>query len=522
MRRLTLSCAAVALTAMLATSSVVAQDLAQGPFDRLVIRNVTLIDGTGGPPTFPVDIVVEQDRIVQVRSVGNDFGEINEERRPAPGDHEIDATGMYLMPGFTDAHVHTRRDASTEMDAAYSYYLWLGHGVTSVLDAGSGNGLEWTVAQRDSSAAQQIIAPRIFSYVRPGMSWDQPVTSAESAREWVRVVAEKGADGLKLGAHRPDIMEALIDEAHTQGLVTTAHLGQNGVTRMNALDAARLGLDHLQHWYGLAESMLENSTVPRWSFDYNQNNEQDRFSQAGMFWEQAADPGSDKWNALQEELVERDFLMVPTTSVYEFLRDVPRRRNLEWHDTYSSPDIIAKWEPNPDNHGSLYFYWTTAFETNWYHNFYKWQQFLNEFKNRGGRVAVGADEGSAYSLMGFTYIREMEMLQQAGFDPLEVVRSASMYGAEAVGMGDDLGTIEVGRIADMVLVGENPLENLKVLYGTGTPRYDPETRQTDQVGGVIYTIKDGVVYDAKGLLAVVADKVRDAKARLVSQQGGGS
>ncbi len=509
----TLALAALVTGALSSTAS--AQQLAQGPFDRMVIRGVTLIDGTGGPPTWPVDVVVENDRIVQIRTVGNDFGAINQDRRPAAGDFEIDGEGMYLMPGFVDGHVHIRRDRSTDMDAAYSYYLWLGHGVTSVLEAGSGNGLEWTVAQRDSLARQELIGPRIFAYVRPGMSWDGSVTSAESAREWVRVIAAKGADGLKLGAHRPDIMEALIDEAHAQGIQATAHLGQNGVARMNALDAARLGLDHLQHWYGLAESMLEGRTVPRWSTDYNQNNEQDRFAQAGEFWKQAAEPGSEKWNALLDELIEMDFMMVPTSSVYEFLRDLPRRQNLTWLDTYASPAMLERWEPNPDNHGSLYFYWTTEDEANWYHNFYKWQRFLNEYKNRGGRIAVGADEGAAYSLMGFTYIREFEMLQHAGFDPLEVIRSATMYGAQVIGR-DDLGTIEVGKVADMVLVGENPLENFKVLYGTGAMKYDPESGETRQVGGVVYTIKDGIVYDSKALLGEVARRVEEAKQRAIA------
>lgn len=492
-----------------------AQSLAQGPFKRLVIRGATVIDGTGAPPQGPIDLVVEGDRIAEVTLVGNDFGRIEERRRPKAGDFELDATGMYLMPGFVNAHVHINGEKAA-LPATYSYYLWLAHGVTTVLEAGSGNGLEWTVAQRDAAARHEVIAPRIFAYVRPGMSFDRRVTSPEIAREWVQAVAKQGADGLKLSAHRPDIMAALIDEAHRQGIRTTAHLAQSGVAQMNALDAARLGLDSLQHWYGLAEAMLAGRSIPDWRVTHNHNNEQDRFSDAGRFWAQAADPGSAQWNALLEELLDLEFPIVPTSSAYEFLRDRSRVHGAEWHAAYSSPGMLDYWKPNPDNHGSLYFSWTTQDETNWYHFFYKWQKFINEYKNRGGRVAVGADEGSGGSLYGFGYIREFELLQQAGFHPLEVIRAATLRGAEVVGAADRLGTVDAGKIADFVITDQNPLEDFKVLYGTGALRYDPATGGSGQVGGVKYTVKDGIVYDARGLLKEVARMVSEAKRKTTS------
>ena len=88
-------------------------------------------------------------------------------------------------------------------------------------------------------------------------------------------------------------------------------------------------------------------------------------------------------------------------------------------------------------------------------------------------------------------------------------------------MEDDLqfGVLEVGAKADMVVVDENPLANLKVLYGTGTPRLNDETGEVDRVGGITYTIKDGIVYDAQQLLADVREMVREAKERSVTEQG---
>ena len=137
--------------------------------------------------------------------------------------------------------------------------------------------------------------------------------------------------------------------------------------------------------------------------------------------------------------------------------------------------------------------------------------FLNEYKNRGGRVTAGSDSGFIFQLYGFAYIRELELLREAGFHPLEVIRSATLNGAEALGWDDKIGSVQIGKMADFVIVEENPLENLKVLYGTGAIKLT-EDNEVVRVGGVKYTIKDGIIYDAKQLLAQVKQMVDDAKA----------
>jgi imidazolonepropionase-like amidohydrolase len=134
----------------------------------------------------------------------------------------------------------------------------------------------------------------------------------------------------------------------------------------------------------------------------------------------------------------------------------------------------------------------------------------------GGRVTVGSDSGFIYQLYGFGTILEMEMLQEAGFHPLEVIRSATMYGAQALhnpkGQEIEFGVIRPGLLADLIIIDENPVANIKVLYGTGAVRLNEETGKPERVGGVKYTIKDGIVYDAKQLLADVAAMVEAQKA----------
>jgi len=492
-------------------------DEGEGPFERLIIRGATLIDGTGAPPIGPVDIVIEGNRIKEVRSVGYPKVPIREAGRPQGATREIDAHGMYVLPGFVDLHGHIG-GAAQGTPAEYVYKLWMAHGITTIRDPGSGNGVDWTLRERERSAKNQIVAPRIFVYVRPGMGWDRgPITTPELAREYVRWAAAKGVDGFKLTAYDPEIMAALIDEAKRHGLGTAAHLAQTGVARMNALDAARLGLTTLEHWYGLPEALLADRTIQDFPPDYNYNDEQHRFGQAGRLWKQAAPPGSPKWNAVMDELIRLGLVLDPTFTPYEASRDLMRAMRAEWHDTYTLPSLWEFYQPNREAHGSFFFYWTTQDEIEWKNNYRLWMAFVNEYKNRGGRVTTGSDSGFIFKLYGFDYIRELELLQEAGFHPLEVIRSATLWGAEALfkptGKPIEFGVIRPGLLADLIIVEENPIQNLKVLYGTGALRLNDQTRKVERVGGVKYTIKDGIIYDAKKLLADVARMVAEAKRR---------
>ena len=482
-----------------------------GPYPGLILRGVTLIDGTGSPPIGPVDIVIKNNRIEQVKSVGNPGLPISEESRPKAEKafHELDLDGHYVLPGFVDMHAHIGGQAQGT-PAEYVYKLWMAHGVTTIRDPWCGNGLDWVLDEKQRSADNEITAPRIEAYVWFGQGAEEPITTSEKASQWVSGVAALGADGLKLSSYRPDIMEAIIDQAKKDGIGTAAHLAQLRVAWMNTIKAARLGLTTQEHWYGLPESLFADRTIQDFRLDYNYNNEQHRFGEAGRLWKQAAPRGSDQWNSLIDELLGLDFTFVPTLTIYEASRDLMRARRAEWHETYTLPSLWEFYRPNRRSHGSYWFYWTTEDEVAWKQNYRIWMSFLNDYKNRGGRVATGSDSGFIYKLYGFGYIRELELLREAGFHPLEVIRSATLLGSEALGRSHEIGTVEAGKLADLVVVAENPLLNLKVLYGTGAIKVNAEN-QPVRVGGVRYTIKDGIVYDAKKLLSDVARIVREAK-----------
>ncbi len=500
-----------------ANTTINAQTQGEGPYNQLIIRGVTLIAGDGAPPRGPIDIVVENNIITKIQVVGYPGVPIDDSRRPKleVGGRELDANGMYLMPGLIDMHGHIGGEAQGA-NWEYVFKLWMAHGITTVREP-SGRGVDYTLDLKKRSAANSIIAPRIFAYTGFGQSSasfnplnDAPISTPELARKWVRANAERGADGIKFFGAEPDIMTAALDENKKLGLRSAMHHAQLSVARWNVLHSARAGLTSMEHWYGLPEALFNDRTVQDYPLDYNYNNEQHRFSQAGVLWKQAAAPYSDHWNAVMEELLALDFTLDPTFNIYEASRDLMRARRAEWHEDYTLPSLWRFYQPSKISHGSYWHYWGTEEEVAWKQNYQLWMTFINEYKNRGGRVTAGSDSGFIFQLYGFAYIRELELLREAGFHPLEVIKSATLNGAEALGVDDQLGSIQIGKLADFVIVEENPLQNLKVLYGTGAIKLT-EDNEVVRVGGVKYTIKDGIIYDAKQLLADVKQMVDDAK-----------
>jgi len=490
-------------------------DEGTGPFDRLIIRGATVIDGTGAPPIGPMDIVIQGNRIVEVRNVGTPGVPIDPSRRPQGADYELDAEGMYVLPGFIDLHAHTG-GAGKAPEAEYTYKLWMAHGITTSRGVPHGT-MEFSLHERERSARNEIVAPRMVSYAVPGSGADWeggPVNDAETARAWVRYAAGKGIEGVKLFAGTNEVLAAIIDEAHLHHMGTVMHNAQLTVADHNALEMARMGLDSMTHYYGLFESMYKDRSVQSYPPDYNYANEQDRFGQVARQWDMIHEPGSPEWNAVMDEMLALDFYINPTLNIYSAGRDLMRAARAEWHEEYTLPSQWQFYQPSRQAHGSFWYYWTTWDEVAW-KNFYRvWMQFLNEYKNRGGKVTTGSDSGFIYQLYGFAYILELEMLQEAGFHPLEVIRAATMHSAmELFKQKDqpiDRGVVRPGMLADLVIVPENPIKNLKVLYGTGAVKLlDDGT--FGRVGGIRCTVKDGIIYDAHQMLADVREMVRRAK-----------
>jgi imidazolonepropionase-like amidohydrolase len=478
-----------------------------GPFPSLVIRGVTVIDGTGAAPFGPATVVVEQDRITGILS-SDDPAAVAAEH----GAEVIDGRGQFLIPGLVDCHAHLdstiTADFGTLNDPEYVLKLWLAHGITTVRDVAALLGLDWTVEHKRRSAAGMIAAPRILVY--PVFPHLEEYANPEAARQWVRDVRERGADGVKfmMGSHAPEavllpiagtvvepaaeVYHAIVDEAQSLEMGLAIHNAPNSA--FTILEAARAGIDSYEHIGGLTTTRQDTDPVGGF---------------AGC-----ASPTSEIVRDQIAELVELGLTIDPTLAVHEALRDEMRLRTADWHADYAMPNLTEAFEPSPKSHGSAIFQdWTTTDEVQWSGLIRGCMDFLNAFKDAGGRVTTGSDAGYIYLIYGFGLIREMELLREAGFTPMEAIQAATKNGAEVVRLGHETGTIEMGKKADLVLVGEDPLRNLKVLYGTGHLRYNPETARPERVGGIRYTIRDGIVWDAQALLADVRAMVAAAKAK---------
>ena len=489
-----------------------------GPYESLEIRDVTVIDGSGAPAFGPANIRVKGNRIEWVATVDAISRARKDEEKaagkePKQPDRVIEGKGMYVMPGLIDSHIHINE--TKDVPAEYIYKLLLGHGVTTVRAFNVGHEEpKGMVAEKKKIAANQIIAPRMYVYPFWGRGDDPRYSSPEGARQIVDEWHTQGVDGIKVIGKPglwPDVFHALADEARKNGMGVAVHIGQDGVYPMNAVRVAEEGASTIEHHYGYPESSFTTQTIQDLPPNYNYSSEPDRFLETGRAWLQAdlQKLHGDVINSLIESMHRTGFIMVPTFSIYEANRDVTRAANLPWHSAYTLPVVMDSFLPNPAHHASYFYEWTSNKEADWAMAYRRWMEFVNDYKNQGGVVAVGSDTGFLFSLWGFGPIRELEMLEEAGFSPLEAIHAATENGAKVV-KNSELGLIRRGYLADLVVLTENPLADVKIFYGSGVTRVGADRKEAHEQC-VKYTIRDGVVFDSQALLRDVREMVSKAK-----------
>ena len=402
-------------------------------------------------------------------------------------------------------------------DPEYVYKLWLAHGVTTVRGVPCG-GMDWTLQQRELSAKNQIVAPRIFAYHRPfsGEGWDRSKPrNAETAREWVRFAAKKGVDGLKLGADDPEIMAALLDEAKKMGLGSTAHLDQMGVVRMNAREASRLGLGALTHYYGLFESLLKDYSIQPYPVTQNYNDEQHRFGQVARLWDKIHPRGSEPWNALIKEWVDRRFVIDPTMTIYSAGRDVMRMRNADWHDKYTLPSLWDFYSP------------TVGARLLLVRLDHRRRDRVEELLSRVDVVPERLQERRRPRHHGIRLRVHLSDLRLRLHPRARDAAGSRLPSARSHSLGDALRRRDAARAegqADRVRhparraqgrPGDHqrkPAAEFQDALRHGRVPVNDAINKPERVGGIDFVVKDGIVYDAKKLLADVAAKVEKAKA----------
>ena len=469
---------------------------------RIVIRNAMVVDGSGKPAAGPFDIVTENDVIREIVSFDPVAAKEGTARRPAKGDLEIDAAGRYVLPGLINLHGHTQDErGGVPMPVEYCTKMWLINGITTVRDA-------WANAKilgyRDQIKAGTLIGPRIFAY---GGFPAPDLNTAEQVRRRVRDLKAAGYDGIKLYTMDRDLMAAMLDEAKKQGMRVMHHVG---VEETNAWDDIRGGATSIEHWYGIPDAAIPSGRQ-KFPSTYNYNNEVDRFRYAGRLWREA-DP--ERLSKVLDAMVAAGVAWDPTLVIYEASRDMQRAQTNPAFAEYLHPVLEDYFRPNPANHGSYFIGWSSTDETFWKENYRIWMKALYDFELKGGLIGTGEDAGFIYQMYGFGLVRELELHQEAGFDPLKVIQHATWNGARILGKDDMIGRIRVGYKADLIVVNGNPLENFKVLSPLGVEEI--REGRTFKTGGIEWTIRDGVPFHVPTVAADVRDLVK--KARLGRQK----
>jgi hypothetical protein len=512
--------ALVGIAAAVATSFPgLAAGQAEGPFGRLVIAGAMVIPGHGGPPYGPADIIIENDTIVQIIGMNGVTGRPEGEEPPS-GDHVIDAEGMFVMPGLIDLHTHIRTEP---LPLQYVYNMKLAHGVTAMVN-GAGRGFPEALEQQRLSNENAIIAPRMFPIRDWGPSrsrdpghapplseieiWYDPAKAPELARELI----SEGAYVIRVGslAWNAELFGAVCEAVENAGGITTVHLPPSDVAAVNAVRAAELGATMIEHHYGYGESALGGGVQP-FGGGYNYADESHRFRAAGTIWQQA--PQDVLLTDIVDRLVASGVAMLPTMSAYEANRDINRAMGLPWHEKYTHAVLIDWFYPNPANHAAEHWDWSSDDEASWSDMYRKWGDLIREFHARGGTLGYAADDPFTWNTSGIGNVRELQLMRETGLNALEVIRAATRTSALILGQ-PELGLVQTGYKADLAIVSENPLENLRFLYTFGA--LTMEDGEIVRRGGVRYTVKGGVVYDNDALMAEVVTIVEESKKNWVN------
>ncbi|WP_150131399.1 amidohydrolase family protein [Caulobacter mirabilis] len=431
-----------------------ARSLGRRPAGSVAFQDVTLYDAVKGVFRSGMTVVVEGGRI---RAVGPASS------TPAPRDAErIDGRGRTLVPGLFDMHVHIAQDSDGLIDIA--------SGVTSVRDlANDPDDLGRRKAAFDRG---ELVGPRIFmAGIIDGVGPLAGPTKAlvdtpENARATVADWARRGYPQVKLySSLKPELVPVLIEEAHRRGLRVSGHVPAG----MTMEQAVRAGYDEVQH----ANFWMLNFMGPEVAA---KTNSPVRFTAVG---EKGAglDLASPEVKAFVELLATRRIVVDPTMGAMEdVLTGRPRR-------IAPSLAAVADRLPSTVRRGAAApgFAKTDAERARYGQSYGRLLEMLKLLHDRGVPVVAGTDSGAA----SLALFHELELYVQAGLTPAQALRTATLGAAQVAGAADRLGSIEVGKAADLLLV-----------------EGDPERDIGDLRKGVL-VMKDGVIFEPDALYRAV-------------------
>ena len=370
----------------------------------VAIVGATLIDGRGGAPLLDAVVVIRGEKIVAV-------GKRSVVTIPA-GAEVIDAKGLTLLPGLIDSHFHI--DGDDPLPA-----LYLTHGITSVRDPG-----QWTEAY-DVARKGPAPVPRLFLC---GPHLDSPpaayptdsyiVRDAEETRNAVNRFADEGASAIKVYFRLPlALIRVAVETAHARGLPVTSHL-----EIVDATDAIRAGVDGVEHATSFGTALLPLRDAEKYRQAVLADNNARREGRYQVW--STIDLDSPRATAVFKLIVERGTVVSPTLAVFE--RQPGDKDTTEMH--------------------------VRAFK--------QMEAFVGHAFRAGAHVVVGSHSDVPHAKRGWAYQRELELLVESGLTPMQAIVAGTLENARYFRASDRLGSIEPGKLADLVLVEGNPLRNI--------------------------------------------------------------
>ena len=432
--------------AVVAATSCAERPASTDRVEIIAIVGATIVDGTGAPPRISQTLIIQGTTISQ-------SGDSASTEIP-PGAKIIDATGKWVIPGFVDLHVHLPPDATVH-EAILGRLLE--HGVTTMLNPGARP--EAGVTLRERIQAADIPGPQMKTAGRliddwpedaSARSWAAHTPTQDALREEIRLQANAGVDFIKLYARlSPELVAAGIEEGHAQGIPVIGHLEATNWTA-----AAAMGIDMLVHsgWSAPMDELvvLENS---------------DEATDEEWYRAYADAPNRPAFAALVAALVENDVVVVPTLVMVQagglgddntllplYETDLAPERDIEgwWGEGWRARHPQYGGDVGPEEAKLLKEVYFPAL-----------LNFQKEFYERGVTLGVGTDVGNAWITPGASFHYEMSLYQDAGIPPLAIITMATRNGAEALGLGEVTGTIEVGKNADLIILGADPTIDIR-------------------------------------------------------------
>jgi imidazolonepropionase-like amidohydrolase len=407
----------------------------------LALLGGTLIDGNGGAPLEDATVVIEKGRITAV-------GARDHVKIPA-GATEIDARGKTILPGLWDMHAHFEQ---VEWGPVY-----LAAGATTVRDVG--NELEFITAVRDAIAGGRGLGPRLLlAGVVDGSGPLQlgvaRVDTPEQARIWVNRYHDAGFQQIKIySSVKLEVLKAVTAEAHRLGMSVTGHVPE-GIDTFQAVEAGQDQINHVQYIVSMMGAPLPKGAKRA-----------ERLKAAADI-----DLHSDRAQRAIRFLVEHHTVVDPTLAIFEFFGASTAKPTASFEPGAAkvAPELAAQLNdvgpPSPEAAAI-----DKAFE--------KEVAIVGALHKAGVRIVAGTDQ----MVPGHSLHREIELYVQAGFTPMEAIRAATIVPARVMGVDQEVGTIEVGKRADVILLDANPLESIH------------------NIRRVKYVITNGTLYDCAAL-----------------------